>query len=90
MVEVFKTDVIDANVAQRILDQIHEQFCHYQANFALDDCDKILRIKCLDGIVAAATVIAIVDFYGFNASILADDFQSATGTNSYAYFEKNL
>ncbi|MEJ5996370.1 hypothetical protein WG904_18220 [Pedobacter sp. Du54] len=75
MVEVFKTNVNDALDAQLILNHIHENFSNYQANFALDDCDKILRINCLDGFVAAVDIIAIVAAHGFDASILAHDFQ---------------
>ncbi|MES2653265.1 MAG: hypothetical protein V4663_16110 [Bacteroidota bacterium] len=85
MVEVFKTNVIDTKDAQKIIDQIHEDFNHYQANFALDDCDKILRINCLDGFIAAAEIIAIVDLHGFNASILPDD----SGINFYARVGRN-
>lgn len=79
MVEVFKTNVVDSEDAKRIIDQIHKDFSHYQANFALDDCDRILRINCSEGFIAAAEVIAIVDLYGFNASILPDD----SGINFY-------
>lgn len=82
MVEVFKTNVVDTKDAQEIIDHIHQDFSHYQANFALDDCDKILRINCLDGFVAAAEVIAIVVFHGFSASILPD----TSALNMYARF----
>lgn len=75
MVEVFKTNVIDATDAQKIMDQIHEDFGHYKANFALDDSDKILRINCQNGFVKAAEIIDIVIANGFEASILVDDFQ---------------
>jgi hypothetical protein len=79
MVEVFKTNVIDAIAAQEIIDQIHENFAHYEANFALDDCDKILRIKSPEPGIAATEIIAIVETHGFAASILADDFQPSAG-----------
>ncbi len=79
MVEVFKTDVIDAFDAQKIIDQIHENFAQYQANFALDDCDKILRIKCSSGFVCVREVMRIVADHGFEASILYDDFQPNVG-----------
>lgn len=80
MVEVFKTNVIDIKDAQKIIDQIHARFSHYRANFDLDDCDKILRISCSDGIITASDVIPIVDLHGFTASILPDDL----GINFYA------
>jgi hypothetical protein len=75
MVEVFKTNVMDAIAAQKIINQIHENFAHYSANFALDDCDKILRINCLNGFVSAAEVIGIVEEHGYTACILVHDFQ---------------
>lgn len=75
MVEVFKTSVIDALEAQNIIDQIHKNFDHYQANFALDDCDKILRINCLKGCVDTTEIIHLVANCGFVASVLVDDFQ---------------
>ncbi len=85
MVEVFKTNVIDAKDAQKIINQIHENFSQYQANFALDDCDKILRINCSNGFISAVEIIAIVALNGFNASILPDD----SGINFYARVGRN-
>ncbi len=86
MIEVFKTNVIDAIVAQKIIDQIHANFNHYQSNFDLEDCDRILRIKCLEGFISAPEVIAIVNGNGFNASILPDD----SGINFYPCFGRNI
>lgn len=79
MVEVFKTNVIDALAAQKIIDQIHTTFPHYQANFALDDCDKILRIKCLDDFVCVVSIISMLEAHGYEANVLADDFQPIAG-----------
>jgi len=84
MVEVFKTNVIDIEDAKKIITQIHENFNRYQANFALDDCDKILRINCIDGFISAIEVIDIVNSHGFKASILPDDSE----VNFYARFGK--
>jgi len=44
MVEAFKINVSDADKANLLLDQIHNTFKGYKANFDLEDCDKILRI----------------------------------------------
>ncbi len=44
MVEVFKTNVTQKKVAQKILVQLHREFAHYRANFDLGDVDRILRI----------------------------------------------
>ncbi|RZK41391.1 MAG: hypothetical protein EOO90_11380 [Pedobacter sp.] len=77
MVEVFKTNVVDEEDARKILNQIHLQFTSYRANFALDDCDKILRVKCLSGIVSPLEIISILDKNGFTGNILPDDFQAS-------------
>ena len=44
MVEVFKTNVHDVDQVNLLLNQIHNTFKGYKANFDLEDCDKILRI----------------------------------------------
>ncbi len=90
MVEVFKTNVIDVADAKEIIDQIHRNFSHYQANFALDDCDKILRIKCLDGFVSPPEIIAIVIAHGFEATVLPDEISTVPACNFYFGFRKLL
>ena len=45
MVEIFKTNVQDAAVANYIVEQLLERFPMYTINFDLEDCDKILRIE---------------------------------------------
>ncbi|MES2419010.1 MAG: hypothetical protein V4541_12545 [Bacteroidota bacterium] len=79
MVEVFKTNVNKAEDAQKIIRQIHQDFEYYQVNFDLDDCDRILRVQCLDGFIASTQLISILQENGFDAIILADDFQPAAG-----------
>ena len=74
MVEVFKTDVSNDEVAKQLVNQIHFNFNRYHANFDLDDCDRILRIKCDDDLVDAASIISILQKSGCNAEVLMDDF----------------
>jgi hypothetical protein len=90
MVEVFKTNVIDTEDAQRIIDVIHNSYAHYSANFALDDCDKILRIKALNGCVIPVEIITIVADNGFTATVLPDEIHPVVNTNLYAGFRKLL
>lgn len=45
MVEVFKTNVMELCDAEKLIQQIRQNFCHYSVNFDLEDCDKILRIE---------------------------------------------
>lgn len=73
MVEVFRTNVSDRAHAEKLIDQIQTMFSHYRANFDLDDCDRILRVKCNNGSVEPASVINLVRESGFVAEILPDE-----------------
>ncbi|WP_199139528.1 hypothetical protein [Pedobacter sp. ASV12] len=75
MVEVFKTNVAHGEDAKNIVDQIHQSFSEYQANFDLEDCDLILRIQCVNGVVCPHSIIKLLLANGFEASVLPDDFQ---------------
>jgi len=44
-VEIFKTDVVKKNQAEKILLILNNHFPHFKINFDLDDCDKILRVE---------------------------------------------
>lgn len=63
MVEIFRTNVKNRQEASWILRRLHAQFPPYVANFDLDDCDRILRVKCLtepiDSIRLGAFLISI-------------------------------
>lgn len=75
MIEVFKTNVDDRGHADLLLCQIHQIFHGYQANFDLDDCDKILRVKCTIGSVESYHIINLVRSFGCHAEVLPDDDQ---------------
>lgn len=72
MVEVFKTNVIHKEEANMLIGLIHRAFAEYRANFDLDDCDSILRIKSISGTVRHACLITLLNDYGFNAEVLPD------------------
>ena len=72
MIEVFKTDVRCLDTAVQVLDRIHRRFDQYQANFDLDDCDRILRIKT-PGTIAVYEVIDLLLMLGVCAEILPDE-----------------
>jgi hypothetical protein len=71
MVEVFKTDVTGKRQALLVLDQINVLFPHYQVNFDLQDCDRILRIQSNENINGEAIIawLKTVDVY---AEVLND------------------
>lgn len=72
-VEVFKTNVTDAADATWLLMCIHTRFPEYKANFALDDCDRILRVQCNTGFVHTQAIIRLMSDSGFYAIVLSDD-----------------
>ena len=45
MVEIFKTNVKRMDEAKRLIQRIEQHFPNYKTNFALSDCDKILRVE---------------------------------------------
>ncbi len=73
MVEVFKTNVNHPDHARKLLEQIHKTWHHYRANFDLDDCDRILRVKALHGAVCSGLLINLVKQSGFYAEVLKDE-----------------
>ncbi|WP_159468052.1 hypothetical protein [Dyadobacter sp. 3J3] len=82
MIEVFKTNVTDPEVANMLLDQIHLTFIDYQANFDLDDCDKILRVRFDSGVVQSSLIISILKYFQYESEVLQE--------NSYASPEEIL
>jgi hypothetical protein len=76
MVEVFKTNVIEHHHANMLVDQIHQNFIDYKANFDLQDCDNILRVKSSTGSIQPSLLINLLKDFGFDAEMLPDDFST--------------
>ena len=72
MIEVFRTNVNDRAQANMIIDKIHKVYSYYRANFDLQDCDRILRVKSSSGQVHPPSLISILNDYGFKAEVLPD------------------
>ena len=72
MVEVFKTNVTDQDHANRLIDQIHYTYQEYKANFDLEDCDRILRVKCTTETIQPSLLIGLLMDSGFRAEVLPD------------------
>lgn len=88
MVEVFKTNVNDMDHAKMLIDQIHGTFSEYIANFDLEDCDRILRVKCITGVVHSIFLVDLLKDFGFTAVVLPDEVHSAPtilSNNSFAH-----
>lgn len=71
-VEVFKTNVLQADEAKMLVGRIHAFFRNYRANFDLGDCDRILRVTSAEFINVPA-LIALLNQCGFEAEVLPDD-----------------
>jgi hypothetical protein len=72
MVEVFKTNVQQYVQAKLLIDQIHRLFDGYRASFDLEDCDKVLRVRCESPDIRSACVIRLLQDFGFAAEIMDD------------------
>lgn len=72
MIEVFRTNVQDPHHAIMLVGQINKTFEGYTANFDLEDCDNVLRVKSQAGGIQAASVIDLLKDFGFYAEILSD------------------
>ena len=79
MIEVFKTNVKEDSQANLLIDQIHNTFKGHEANFDLDDCDKILRVKYPAGFIEPALLIQLLNDFGFYAEVLSDGLQPVNG-----------
>lgn len=73
MIEVFKTDVKDEDRAAMLVEQIHQLFAHCRANFDLDDCDRILRVKGINCETDTYQIIDLVQRFGHSVEVLPDD-----------------
>ena len=73
IIEVFKTNVRYPDHAKMLIDQIHETFIDYTANFDLEDCDKILRVESSKGFIQVPRLISLFKKFGFDAEVLSDD-----------------
>lgn len=76
MIEVFKTNVTDREVANMLLDQIHLTFIGYHANFDLEDCDKILRVCFDSGAVQPSLIISLLKYFKYDAEVLLENSRS--------------
>ena len=72
MVEVFKTNVENHADAKMLLHEIHQNFTGHEANFDLEDCDKILRIKSKEEMAEPSLFIRLLHRFGFRAEVLPD------------------
>ena len=73
MIEVFKTNVESRDQAKMLIEEIHRNFAGYKANFDLQDCDNILRVKSVAESIEADCLINFLKDFGFEAEVLPDE-----------------
>ena len=71
-IEVFKTNIQEAEEADKLLEVLLSHFPECSFNFDLDDCDKILRAKGRSVIHNKRSVIDLVASSGHQIEILPD------------------
>lgn len=69
MVEVFKTNMQEAEESKGIIQRLLAHFPETSITFDLDDCDKILRVEGKD--ICVKKVVTLLTEYGFECEILA-------------------
>ena len=69
MIEVFRTNVSEQAHAEQILAEIHSR-SEYKANFDLNDCDHVLRVRAFSGQVESDEIIQLLADLGYNATVL--------------------
>ena len=68
MVEVFKTNVQDRELAEQLASILRDRFAFSKINFDLQDCDKILRVEGSQ--ICVETVIEILSTHGLECEVL--------------------
>ena len=68
MVEVFKTNVQDRELAEQLASILRDRFAFSKINFDLQDCDKILRVEANQ--ICVETVIEILSTHGLQCEVL--------------------
>ncbi len=69
IVEVFKTNVAEVELSERLIQQLARQFPESLINFDMDDCDKILRVEAT--VVSPEKIIQILNSNGYTCEVLA-------------------
>jgi len=71
-VEVFKTNICKVNQSARVIQLLSELFPEYEANFDLDDCDRILRIETAFGVIKNREIKQLLTGAGYYCQELPD------------------
>lgn len=72
LVEVFKTNVQEETQAAELLVALGDYFPSYKINFDLQDCDKILRVASLNGVIDNNRIMEAIGDFGYAIEELPD------------------
>ncbi len=70
LVEVFKTNVQEAQQAKLLVEMLLEHLPGGRINFDLEDCDKVLRVQRHE--ISSAKIISLLNQQGFHCEVLPD------------------
>ena len=68
MIEVFKTNVQEDELAKQLATKLHVHFPHCKINFDLQDCDKILRVEGQQ--IRSEKIIEVINTSGYQCQVL--------------------
>ena len=68
MVEVFKTNVIEADEARQVIHELLAHFPEARINFDLEDCDKVLRVE--NSSIDVEKTVTVVNVIGYQCEVL--------------------
>jgi len=68
IVEVFKTNVVEVELSELLIQQLEDQFPDSLINFDMEDCDKILRVEAAT--IAPEKIIQILNSNGYSCEVL--------------------
>jgi hypothetical protein len=68
MVEIFKTNVENAVEVEMLVQKIIQLFPNLKVNFALDDCDRILRLE--GNSICNESILKILSSQGYDVALL--------------------
>lgn len=77
MIEIFRTNVSSHLQANSILERLQKEFPHYEMNFDLEDCDKILRVDGKKDAVNPQSVMELVKHFKCEIKVLPDELTHA-------------
>lgn len=72
IIEVFKTDLNDRNLAEVLIEEMQKEFVTFEINFDLEDSDHILRVKSTDETIESSPIIEFLNKFGIQAEVLPD------------------